>query len=171
MRTSTFWIAPLLMASLAVGAAENKADSPIDAKAAFERLKTLVGEWQADTSMGKARVTYELIAGGTTLVERESAERMPVMLTMYHLDGNRLMLTHYCAAGNQPRMQAQSFDPRSGLLSFQFLDATNLANPDAGHMRNATLRLEDNEKFTADWEFYEGGTKKSSYSFQYARVR
>lgn len=156
---------------MALTAAENKPVSSNDAKAAFDRLKTLVGEWQADTSMGKVQVSYELVAGGTALLERESGERMPVMITVYHLDGERLILTHYCVAGNQPRMQARSFDPAARLLRFEFLDATNLSNKDAGHMRNATIRFVSNDRFAADWEFYQDGQKKSTESFQYTRVR
>ena len=49
------------------------------------------------------------------------------VLTVFHLDGDRLILTHYCMAGNQPRMQATSYDAKKGEIRFQFLDATNLA--------------------------------------------
>ena len=87
MRTHLFLIASLLLTSIH---AADKPDSTIDSRAAFARLKTLVGEWQADTSRGAARLTYELIAGGTSLVERETGENMPAMLTVYHMDGNRL---------------------------------------------------------------------------------
>jgi len=165
MKTNIFLIASLLFGSAGADASE------IDSKAAFARLKTLVGEWQAETKMGKATLTYELIAGGTSLVERESAERMPAMMTVYHLDGDRLMMTHYCMAGNQPRMQARSFDAKTGELRFIFLDATNLANKDAGHMRNVTMRFAGNDKLSSEWEFYEGGKPKNTESFQYTRVR
>ena len=165
MKTHTFLLASLLLSSVGATAAE------IDSKAAFARLKTLVGEWQADTNMGKATLAYELIAGGTSLVERESAERMPAMITVYHLDGDRLMMTHYCMAGNQPRMQARSFNSKTGELRFTFLDSTNLASADSGHMRNVTFRIAGNEKLFADWEFYEGGKPKMTESFQYTRVR
>lgn len=171
MRTRTLLIAGLLLIPAVVNATDNKQDGSIDATAAFGRLKTLAGEWQADTSMGKAHATYELIAGGSALVERDTAESMPAMLTVYHRDGNRLMLTHYCVAGNQPRMQARVFDPKTGTLQFQFVDATNLANRDAGHMHNATIRLIDNDHFTSEWEFYEGGQRKSTETFQFTRVR
>ena len=170
MRKHNLFLATLLLASAAAYSAGVKGDGAVDSAAAFGRLKTLVGEWQSDTKMGKTHLTYELIAGGTVLVERESGEKMPVMLTMYHLDGNRLMLTHYCAAGNQPRMQARSFDPNTGELRFQFLDATNLSK-DAGHMRNATFRFVDNQHFSGEWEFYEGGRLKNSESFEYTRIK
>ena len=171
MKTNLFLIANLLLTSAAVRASDNPADKSMDAKAAFARLKGLVGEWQADTSRGKARLTYELIAGGTSLVERESGENMPAMLTVYHMDGARLMLEHYCMAGNQPRMEARSFDSKTGELRFQFLDATNLAGKEAGHMRNATIRFVDGEHLSAAWEFYEGGQRKSTERAEYTRVR
>ena len=167
MRTNFLISAGLLLAALPLSAGE------IDAKAAFARLRTMAGEWQADTSMGKARLTYELIGGGTALVERESFEKMPEMSmeTVYHLDGERLLLTHYCMVGNQPRMIARGYRPETGELRFEFLDATNLASPAAGHMHNASMRLVDDKHFTSDWEFFENGRLKNKESFQYTRVR
>jgi len=171
MRTKAFVIATLTVVSVAVQAAGDKPSSGIDAPAAFARIKALAGEWQADTQMGKAHLTYEVIASGTSLVERESAQNMPAMMAVYHLDGGRLLMTHYCMAGNQPRMQARAFDAKTGEVRFQFLDATNLASPEAGHMRNLTLRIGDHDHFAADWEFYEGGQKSRTETFQYSRVR
>jgi hypothetical protein len=167
MRTLIF--ATLLMAG--AQAADNTSGAAIDAKAAFARLKTLAGVWQGDTTMGKARVTYDVIAGGTAVVERDTAERMPEMQTVYHLDGGRLLLTHYCAAGNQPRMQASSFDAKSGELAFRYLDATNLAGNDAGHMHSARIRFVDADHLAASWDFYEGGRLKSTENVEYSRVR
>ena len=138
--------------------------------AAYARLKTLVGEWEADTGMGKVHVSYELIAGGTSLVEKESGEKMPAMLTVYYLDGDPLLLTHYCMAGNQPRMQARAFNPETGEVAFEFLDATNLT-PGGGHMHNAKIRLADNDHFSSEWEFYENGQRKMAETAQYTRVK
>jgi hypothetical protein len=138
--------------------------------AAYARLKTLVGEWEADTGMGKVHVSYELIAGGTSLVEKESGEKMPAMLTVYYLDGDRLLLTHYCMAGNQPRMQARAFNAETGEVAFEFLDATNLA-PGGGHMHNATFHLADKDHFSSEWEFYENGQRKMAETAQYTRVK
>ncbi len=169
MRRHLLVIASLLLATAAGHAADRNVK--LDAAAAFARLKTLVGEWEGTSSMGKVRVTYDLVAGGTALVERETGEKMPPMLTVYYVDKGRLLLTHYCVAGNQPRMQAQSFNPETGELEFQFLDATNLASPNAGHMRNARIRVVDNNKMTSEWQFYENGRQKFAETGQYARVR
>jgi len=93
------------------------------------------------------------------------------MLTVYHFDGNRLMLTHYCSAGNQPRMQAGTFNPETGEIQFLFLDATNLASPSAGHMHNAKIRLVDQNHMSAEWQFYENGQPKFTEHAQYTRVK
>ena len=161
----------LMIPIVLLAAATAGTDHPNDATAAFTRLKALVGEWEGDTQMGKAHLTYELIAGGSALVERETMGNMPPMMTVYHIDGSRLLLTHYCATGNQPRMQARRYDPATGELVFEFLDATNLAGPRAGHMHNAKIRLRDNDHFSGEWEFYENGERKNTEAAQYTRVR
>ena len=169
MKRHLLLIASLLLATAAGLGADRSAK--LDADNAFTRLKTLVGQWEGNTSMGKVQVSYDLVAGGTALVERESGEKMPAMLTVYYVDKGRLLLTHYCVAGNQPRMQALAFNPETGELDFQFLDATNLASPNAGHMHNAKIRVVDNNKMTSEWQFYENGRQKFAESAQYTRAK
>ena len=161
----------ILVLSLAAYSAGRSADATVDGKAAFDRLSKLVGEWEADTSMGKAHITYEVIAGGTALSERETMEHMPPMQTIYYLDGKRLLLTHYCMTGNQPRMQATAYRPDTGELQFAFFDATNLRSASDGHMHNANFRLIDANHLQSEWEFYENGQKKATESFSFVRIR
>ena len=141
---------------------------------AFERLKMLAGQWTGTGADGTtSHYSYEVVAGGSALLERCEMphDGVPVtMLTLFTLDGSRLLLTHYCMAGNQPRMQARSFNPDSGELEFQFLDATNLA-AGAGHMHGARFRLIDNNHFSSEWDFYENGQRKFAETAQYTRVR
>jgi hypothetical protein len=171
MRLHVVLLTALLLASSSAIPAESKPGRAADAAGAFARLKTLAGEWKADTKMGKAHITYEVIAGGTTLVERETIEGMAPMLTVYHLDGDRLLLTHYCMAGNQPRMQAKTYNADAGEIQFAFLDATNL-KPGAGHMRDAKFRISENTKeFESEWTFHENGQPKSTERAQYTRVK
>jgi hypothetical protein len=155
--------------AVAINAADTKAPA-VDTAAAFARLKSLAGEWEAKTPDGPAHLSYELTGAGTTLVENSTGP-MPSMMTTYHLNGSRLMLTHYCMAGNQPRMQASSFDAKTGEIRFQFLDATNLANPGVGHMHNMTIRMIDHDHMTSEWEFFENGQKKMSETFEFTRIK
>lgn len=167
MKTKQLLIAGLVLAA-AVQRASTKTEQSNDA-AAFARLKTLVGDWQAETEMGKVQLSYEVIAGGTALVERETGEKMAPMMTVYYLDGDRLLLTHYCMAGNQPRMQARGYNQESGEIEFQFLDATNLT-AGAGHMHSAKFRIADHDHLNSDWEFYENGQRKFTETAHFTRV-
>jgi hypothetical protein len=142
-----------------------------DAASAFERIKGLAGSWEGTTKAGKAHLTYEVVSGGNAVLEREAVEGMPPMLTVYYLDGDRLLLTHYCMAGNEPRMQARHFDSANGELKFEFLDATNLSSPAAGHMHDATLRIIDHDHLASAWEFYQDGKPKFSETFEYTRTQ
>jgi len=171
MRTHPFLMAGLLLGAVAIQAGDAQSGRAIDAKAAYARLKALAGEWKSDGDNGQERLSYQVIADGTAVVERDTAGQRPEMLTVYHLDGGRLLLTHYCMAGNQPRMQAQRFDPETGELEFQFVDATNLANPAAGHMHAVRLRFVDNEHLDSVWQFYENGRPKMTETSRFTRVR
>src|ERR1039457_4416117 len=88
MKRHLLVMATVVLAAAAVHAAGPKSEASAG-PAAYARLKTLVGEWEADTGRGKVHVSYELIAGGTALVERESSDKMPAMLTVYYVDGGR----------------------------------------------------------------------------------
>ena len=132
MKRQILVMATSVMAAAAVYAAGPKTETAAG-PAAYARLKTLAGEWEADTGMDKVHVSYELIAGGTSLVERESSDKMPAMVTVYYLDGDRLLLTHYCMAGNQPTMHA-TYAPDTKTLTFDFDSATNLKSPPVSAM-------------------------------------
>jgi hypothetical protein len=140
-----------------------------NAAAAFDRLKLLVGEWKGDAGSGGSSLSYELVANGTALIERESGGGRPTMMTMYHRDGDRLLLTHYCMAGNQPRMQAR-YDRAKGEIAFDFVDATNLATPEATHMHNVTIRFVDDNQIETVWQLYQKGQPTGAERAQYTRV-
>jgi len=149
--------------------------APADAPAALAKLQSLAGTWEGTASDGsKSRVQYEVIAGNSAVVERFVNDKMGAenaMVTVYYLDGGRLLLQHYCMAKNQPRMKAESFDAAGNELRFEFLDATGLPNPQAGHMHNATFHFIDANHISQEWEFFENGKQKFAESLQYTRVR
>ena len=78
------------------------------------------------------------------------------MISMFHMDGDRLFMTHYCAVGNQPRMAA-SVSPNGRVLTFNYVDATNLSAPDAGHMQQMILTVIDQNHHTEEWVFADHG--------------
>lgn len=159
----------VLVTSLAIAA---PAGAQTKAKAAFERMKTLVGEWEGKTSSGnKANVTYALISGDSVVMETLMTEGESSMVTMYHMDGDQLMMTHYCAAGNQPRMRAGNVRADTEQIAFTFLDATNLPSLDTGHMQSMTLTWKDNDHITHVWTWREKSKPDMPEEFQFVRKK
>jgi hypothetical protein len=131
---------------------------------AFARLKTLAGEWQgsvqwtgARTDSGTMSARYSIIGNGTAVVEDLISDGTVAMSSVYHLDGDALRLTHYCGAGNQPRLKASRVDAQAGLLRFSFVDITNLRAPDVGHVNAVELRVHDAQHLTLVFTFVVGG--------------
>lgn len=169
MKKSLSLIFSVLLLST-IGFAASPESAQVDARVAFARLKALVGDWQADTPKGQANVRYELIAGGSVLLEHASMPGHDEMLTAYHLDGDKLVLTHYCMAGNQPHMVAQRFDRDSGRLDFAFAGGTNL-NAGPGYMHNASFHLVSADRFDAAWNFLQNDKTSFTEDFHYTRVK
>jgi hypothetical protein len=77
------------------------------ADAAWDRLKSLAGEWEGVEGSNKTTATYTIVSGGHVVMESmKMPAPEPDMVTMYHRDGTSLVTTHYCSLGNQPRMRA-----------------------------------------------------------------
>jgi len=137
----------------------------------WEKMKLLVGEWEGKyNDASPVRVSYKLVSNGTSLMESLQAPGETDMVTVYHLDGERLMMTHYCAANNQPRMRADSAQGEARQLTFSFLDATNLASPDAEHMRKLVVTFQDPDHFKQEWTSRSKG-KEDTGVFQYTRKK
>ena len=128
-----------------------------DAQKSFDQLKSLAGSWEGKNSMGQSvQVSYRMTAGGSALMS-EIVGHGETMISMINFDGpNRLLLTHYCAVGNQPRMQA-SASPDGKTITFNFLDATNLDSPQSGHMDHVVIALLGPDHHTEEWNFIDHG--------------
>ena len=168
MRVICFVLSVVLMGALLF--ADEKAAAP-KSTPGFEKLKSLTGEWQAKTKDGQpVKVTYKLVSNGSALVEMLSMGKGEGdMVTVYHLDGGDLMLTHYCSANNQPRMKALPASGEVKALTFSFLDATNLTAPDSGHMHRLVINFQDKDHMTQAWTWREYGKDAFTETFEYKR--
>ena len=147
-----------LIALLTLAGATSVAAAAPEATAAFTQLKGLVGEWEGhiETPDGPpGAVRYELTAGGSAVMETLFPGTPHEMLTVYHLDGGDLVLTHYCASGNQPRMKLRSASAAE--LVFEYA-GQGVAKPESDtHMHAARLRLLGPDRLEADWTLYKAG--------------
>jgi hypothetical protein len=128
------------------------------AQKSFEELKSLDGSWEGKAPDGQAvQVAYRVTGNGSAVMSEIKGHAD--MISMFNLDGDRLLMTHYCGAGNQPRMVA-STSPDGKTLTFDFLDATNLASPDDGHMTRLVLSMTDANHHTEEWIYSDHGKQE-----------
>ena len=132
-----------------------------EATRAFTQLSGLVGQWQGKFADGRAHsVAYRLTAGGSVLMETWALAPGRESITLYHLDGEALMATHYCPQGNQPRLQlVPSGTP--GRLDFAFRDGTNLQVEGKAHQHAFWLEFLDDGRFKRNETYVENGTPPS----------
>jgi len=125
---------------------------------AFDQLKSLVGHWEGSTPDGKkGQASYELVSNGSVVMERLNATNEPEMITMYSLEGDRILVTHYCSAGNQPTMQTAPSPAANGKLDFTFLRLAGAKSPDEGHMVSLSVSIPDKNHLNQVWTFDDHG--------------
>jgi len=156
---------PGFLAAVLIAAASARGDSP--ASADWEKLKSLVGSWQGTNDGHPVSVTYALVSNGTALMENLDGGHDAEMITMYTPDGAALLATHYCSAGNQPRMRAKaSADGQS--IDFQFVDASNAENS-SEVMRRLVVTFVDANHFDQQWTSRGKDGKEHTSLFRYTR--
>jgi hypothetical protein len=128
-----------------------------DAQKSFDQLKSLAGSWEGKSSEGEpVQVSFRMTAGGSALMS-EIVGHGEDMISMINFDGpDRLLLTHYCAVGNQPRMQATA-SPDGKTITFNFVDATNLDGQQSGHMDHVVLAMLGPDHHIEEWNFVDHG--------------
>jgi hypothetical protein len=162
----------LLLAALLItpAFAKEPAKEPmqkINAPPAFERLKGLVGSWQGAAKGHEGMVTsFELVANGSALVERLAPAPDEVMVNVYHPDGDAVVMTHYCSAGNQPRMRCKK-DGTS--LEFTLDDITNWKDGET-RMSAITVAFVDADHMNEIWTS-DQGPEKGSMTMQFVRKK
>jgi hypothetical protein len=146
--------------------ASDAAATQSDAQKSFDTLKTLAGSWEGHVTTlpqkaeleGKLmQVSLRVTSMGNALVhEMTGAGRPDDPITMLYLDGDRLLLTHYCDAGNRPRMVAR-MSPDGKTVEFDFLDVAG--STEYGHMHHAVFTVIDANHHSEDWTYMQPGDK------------
>ena len=151
----------------------------IEAKEAFARLKTLVGSWttkvtdeneqakkeNADSHPEEVAVTFKLTGAGSALVETQFPGMPHEMVSIYHLDGKELRMTHYCALKNQPRVKLDRVNSTPDELIFVFDGGTNFDPAKDPHIHALRIKFLKDGEVASTWEAYAGGKKKGASVF------
>src|SRR5262245_7580358 len=143
----------------------------------LERLRGLAGDWEgslewsgARTGTGPVRASYSTSGYGSAVVENlfMGDDKLPSMMSVYHLDGSDLRMTHYCGAQNQPRLKASRIDEAGGVVQFAFVDGTGLVEHPA-HIAGIELRFLPDDRLVVEFTF-EGAGKTSKEHIELKRT-
>ncbi len=132
---------------------------------AFDKMKTLEGSWEGRLNIPTVpqvdgmvtKVTFRVVSRGNTLMHDMTSDRLPdEPITMFVVDNDRLLLTHYCDGDNRPRMTGKtSADGKT--VEFDFIDISGKLN--VGHMHHAVFTFIDDNHHTEEWTYMMPGDK------------
>ena len=158
------------------------AAAEVTAQDAFTTLKGMAGTWQGTPegvgaeaeaeaeAAGKVTHVIELSAAGTVVMETMQPGTDHEMINMYHLDGDDLVLTHYCAGGNQPQMRLDLEGSSADRLVFDFSGGTNLDPATDHHIHAAELSLPAEGELVSAWTSWGDGEPAGAMTFHLTRA-
>jgi len=128
-----------------------------DAQKAFEKLKTLAGSWQGSVMGMSVQATIRVTSRGNAILHEVTSSGMPDNpITMIYVDGDRLLLTHYCDSGNRPRMEGK-ISPDGNSVEFTLFDITG--NTEKGFMNRIVFTIVDANHHNEESTFMLPGNK------------
>ena len=170
-----------LMSLSTVTFAQSDAQKPVaqsDAQRSFDKLKTLAGSWEGQVTTvpqepsieGKLmQVSFRVTSMGNALMhEMTGGGRPDDPITMLYLDGDRLLLTHYCDAGNRPRM-AGKMSPDGKTVEFDFLDVSG--STQRGMMNHMVFTMIDANHHSEAATYILPGSKPMAAQFILTRTK
>ena len=123
-----------------------------DAQTAFEKMKTLTGSWEGTVMRIPINFTIRAASSGTAILHEGNTEKGPPNheITMFYVEGDRLLATHYCDAGNRSNMEGKmSADGTS--VEFNFLDVASSTK--GGLVKRMMFKMIDANKHVVEFTF------------------
>ncbi|MEM8757562.1 MAG: hypothetical protein AAGF47_07250 [Planctomycetota bacterium] len=119
-------------------------------------LARLEGDWRLqgeDGSLGEEISRFAVSSGGSVVREVMMVGKPHEMTNLYHMDGNAVVCTHYCAVGNQPRMVATGLEQTElgPSLNFTIDTVSNFTEAHDHYMGGLRLTVVDADTVHQDW--------------------
>ncbi len=115
-----------------------------------------------------ATTVFKLTAGGSAVEETLFPGAPHEMVDLYVMDQGKLVLTHYCLLGNQPRMAAGKESTPQKLV-FHLVDGMNLDPARDRHMGALTLTIVDPDHIKQEWVSFAEGKPGETRVHEYTR--
>lgn len=142
------------------------------AAAKLDAIKALAGTWVEVDDNGEATdqvvSVYRVTAGGSAVIETLFPGSDHEMISMYTMDGEDLILTHYCVLGNVPTYRGER--TKDG-FKWQCLGARNLKSHDLAHMHEGHTKLVAKDRIQGKWLQTESGEVTYNAEFNLVRVK
>ncbi len=160
----------VVLATVACVSGRAQPEEKARSAAAFKQLESLVGDWEGTQDGVPIKETYTLTANGSALMAETKPGAGSAMITMFTVDGDHLIATHYCNAGNQPQMMARIPGDLEKGVAFSLESVTGMKTPDDWHNTGLTITLDDKDHMTQRWTYLYKGTAGTNI-FHYVRKK
>ncbi len=176
MKKTTLFLG-LLLSTVGAGTAA----AEVTAEDAFTTLKGMAGDWYGTpegvgeetaaeaAAAGELMNRIEVSAAGTVVMETMAPGTEHEMINMYHLDGDDLVLTHYCAGGNQPRMRLDRGSSSAERLIFDFTGGTNLDPATDHYIHDIEIGIRGDGEIESVWNSWSDGEQSAQMTFYLTR--
>jgi hypothetical protein len=129
------------------------ASAQSDAKKAFEKMKTLAGSWQGTVMDIPINFTIRTASSGTAILHEghtDGGSPPNHEITMFYVERDRLLATHYCDAGNRSRFEGK-MSPDGKTIEFSFLDVAGSTR--GGYLKGMVFTMINANHHTAELTF------------------
>jgi hypothetical protein len=137
-----------------------------DAATAMAFLTTTSGDWVSGSAQhehggaapagNRGVVSVKTKAAGSAVVHTYAQGTPGEMETVFHMDGDQLLLTHYCALQNAPVLKFVKTN-KPGELRFEFLGGTNFDPAIDAHLHESTFVIKDKDTVEQSSTVFAGG--------------
>ena len=165
----------ILVATAAVVFAQDNPPKSVsaqsDAKKAFEKMKTLAGSWQGTVMDIPINFTIRAVSSGTAILhEGDTSGGGPPKheITMFYVEGDRLLATHYCDAGNRSRWEGKT-SPDGKAIEFSFLDVAGSTR--GGYLKDMVITMIDADHHIIGFTFVMPDGKPIQFRGEFKRTQ
>ena len=148
----------------------NNAAAPSDARKMFDKMKTLAGSWQGTIMNIPISVTIRVASSGTAILHEATTNGGGPPnheITMFYVEGDRLLATHYCDGGNRARFEGK-MSPDGTMSEFNLLDVAGSTK--GGLVKRMVFTTIDANKHVVEFTFMKPDGKPIELRGEFVRT-
>ena len=162
---------PALLICLVVVGTSAAQTNTSDAQKMFDQMKTMTGSWQGTIMNIPINVTIRVASSGTAILHEANTDggRPPNHeITMFYVDGDRFIATHYCDGGNRARFEGK-LSPDGKTSEFTFLDVAGSTK--GGLVKRMAFTMVDTNKQIVEFTFIRPDGKPMELRGEFVRTQ